>query len=104
MLALATALLGGPGVLPAARAAAPEHWITTWAPSPAPAGIDPYLTVAFPTNQATNQSVRMIVQTTSPGTRLRLHFTNRYGSHPVTFGPVRVGVREVGPAVEAGST
>jgi lysophospholipase L1-like esterase len=59
---------------------------------------------SMPTNQAHNQSVRMIVKTTSPGGRIRIRLTNRYGRRPVSFGPVRVGLRYAGPSVQAGST
>ena len=97
-----------PAALPAgrARAGAPgPRWVTTWAPSPVPAGTgDTYLTASMPTSQAHNQSVRMVVRTTSPGDRMRIRLTNRFGSGPVSFGPVRVGLRYAGPSVQAGST
>jgi lysophospholipase L1-like esterase len=58
----------------------------------------------MPTNEAHNQSVRMIVRTTSPGDRIRIRLTNRFGNRPVSFGPVRVGLRYAGPSVQSGST
>jgi lysophospholipase L1-like esterase len=111
---LTAALLAGvvlvltPAWLPAGRAGAGtsgSRWVTTWAPSPVPAGSgDTYLMASMPTNQAHNQSVRMVVRTTSPGSRIRIRLTNRYGNRPVTFGPVRVGLRYAGPSVQAGTT
>src|SRR5260370_42590048 len=88
LLVVGTLLSLAPAILPVgrARASAPAvRWVTTWAPSPVPAGTgDPYLAPSMPTNQAHNQSVRMIVRTTSPGALIRIHLTNRFGSPPVS--------------------
>src|SRR5579864_7227067 len=75
-LAVTAALVVLPAFVPAGRvsAGAPAaRWLTSWAPSPAPAGTaDPYLTASMPDSQAHDQSVRMIVRSTAPGSRIRL--------------------------------
>ncbi|MET8865173.1 GDSL-type esterase/lipase family protein [Nonomuraea sp. NPDC004580] len=48
-------------------------------------------------------TIRNIVRPAVSGTDLRLHLTNAYGTHPLRFGHVRVGVPSSGPALEAGS-
>ncbi|MEV4564474.1 GDSL-type esterase/lipase family protein [Nonomuraea sp. NPDC049419] len=48
-------------------------------------------------------TIRNIVRPAMSGTDLRLHLTNAYGTHPLHFGHVRVGVPSGGPALEAGS-
>lgn len=96
-----------------------KHWVATWATSPAanfvyvppvppvyppgapttfaPANIQPDLGFPFPTangNQATNQTIRSIVKPDLWGDRMRFRFSNTFGTQPVTFNAVTVGLQE----------
>lgn len=94
-------LIGGPGAhaagAPRARAAASAcvatHWVGTWAADPSDAaGLD-----------FTYQTVRVIVTPHYPGTELRVHLSNRFGSAPVTFGSATIGRRAAGAGVVGGT-
>src|SRR3954467_5568853 len=77
----------------AAPPASGEKGGATWAASvhgPYPAGnasAQPNLRFAFPTPElgARDQTFRLIVQPDRAGGRIRLHFSNAFGDHPVTF-------------------
>src|SRR5215467_8465704 len=98
-----------------------KHWVATWATSPAsffaytappvpvyppgapttfaPANIQPDLVFPFPdaaTTGATanNQTFRSIIKPDLWGNTMRFRFSNTFGSHPVTFSAVTVGLQE----------
>ncbi|WP_395405782.1 SGNH/GDSL hydrolase family protein [Pseudoduganella sp. UC29_106] len=85
---IATAALAA--VAAAAAPAAADTWQTTWYAAPQPTwGAD----FALPTNVPASldgQTVREVVRTSVGGTRLRVSFSNRYGSAPLTIGEARV--------------
>jgi lysophospholipase L1-like esterase len=105
-LATASALLASAGV----AAAAPEagsKWVVSWAASaqgPYPAGNElaqPELKAVFPKAAAgaRDQSFRLIVRPEIWGCQARVRFSNAFGSQPVTFADVHVGLQQAGSAV-----
>lgn len=123
---LATALWLGAG--PAQSQAPAQHWVATWATSPAtffayvppvppanppgypkayaPATIQPDQGFAFPTanqNQASTQTIRSIVKPDLWGTEMRFRFSNAFGTKPVTFDDVTVGLQEYSGNVVKGT-
>ena len=97
-----------------AQNAGQEHWIATWAsaqlqgrapgagargaPGPAAAGAQ-----AAPSTGFNNQTVRMIVRTTIGGKRVRVQFSNAYGTTALMIGSAHVAVRGQDSAIAAGS-
>jgi len=77
---------------PAAPAQAADGWQTTWYAAPQPSwGAD----FALPTNvpaALAGQTVREVVRTSVGGMRLRVSFSNRYGSTPLTIGAARIAL------------
>jgi lysophospholipase L1-like esterase len=96
-----------------------QHWVATWATSPAanfvyvppvppvyppgaptnfaPANIQPDLGFPFPAannNAAVNQTIRSIVKPDLWGNRMRFRLSNVFGTQPVTFNAVTVGLQE----------
>ena len=78
---------------PAATACSP-HWVGTWAASPSGTGLSQSLS---------DQTVRMIVDPHLGGSTLRVDLSNRYGEQSVLLGPVTVGVRGDGAALQPGT-
>lgn len=102
------------GLLAAGRLAAgqaPAGWVVAWVGSahgPYPSGNDlaqPELKLAFPTpaTGARDQSFRMIVKPGIWGKRARLRLSNAFGSKPVVFADVFVGLHLGSSAVVAGT-
>jgi lysophospholipase L1-like esterase len=96
-----------------------RHWVATWATSPAanfvyvppvppvyppgaptnfaPANIQPDLGFPFPAannHAAFNQTIRSIVKPDLWGNRMRFRLSNVFGTQPVTFNAVTVGLQE----------
>jgi lysophospholipase L1-like esterase len=71
-----------------------EHWVGSWEASPSGASL---------TQPLADQTLRMIIAPHLGGSVLRVHLTNRYGTVPVTLGPVTVGLRGPGASLVAGS-
>lgn len=83
---------------------APAGWVTGWGEAPmVPLVPDQFVVAAFPTQEAVDQTVRMVVRLTSPASQLRLRLSNRYGDRPLQIGTVRVGTPLAGRAVTPGS-
>lgn len=90
---------------------AKDSFIAVWegaAQGPYPVGnpsAQPDLRWAFPApaSGARDQSFRLIVKPDLWGREARLRLTNVYGTRPVTFGGVFVGIQESGAAVLHGS-
>ncbi len=78
-----------------------EHWVTSWAASaqgPFPSGFtiaQPGFSLIFPQPKtgAVNQSFRMIVRPDVWGSATRIRLSNAYGTKPVTFDDVFVGLQ-----------
>ena len=87
-------------VLPAA-----PNWITSWTGSvhgPYPAGnasAQPNLSRVFPSPSAHDQSFRMIVRPALWGRQARVRLSNAFGTQPVTFDGVFVGLQMSGSAL-----
>jgi lysophospholipase L1-like esterase len=69
-----------------------------------PGNMAPLLTSAFPDNQAHDQTLRMIVHPSVEGTSWRVRLTNEFGTGPVTFGRVYVGLQASGGTVRPGTS
>ena len=88
---------------------AQPKWVTSWAASvqgPYPIGnatAQPELRFAFPEPQARDQSFRLIVKPSLWAARMRLRFSNAFGTQPVTLDGAYLGLQESGAALMAGS-
>src|SRR5262245_13379993 len=93
------------------HAQGPTAWATVWAASahgPFPSGnpsAQPNLSFAFPVpaEGARDQSMRMIVRPDLWAGQTRIRLTNAFGTAPVTFDDVFVGLQESGAVVVAGT-
>jgi lysophospholipase L1-like esterase len=77
-----------------AATACTEHWVGSWTASPSGLSL---------TQPLTDQTLRMIIAPHLGGRTLRVHLTNRYGTAPVTLGPVTVGVSGPGASLAPGT-
>ena len=73
---------------------AAEHWVTTWAASPM---------AGTWADEFQNQTVRMIVHVSLGGNRIRVEFSNVFGTHSLTIGSAHVAIQRQGAAIEPGS-
>jgi hypothetical protein len=87
-----------------------RKWVATWTSSPQdvfPGSTTPVLVnFAFPnptTDGANNQTLRMIVKPDLWGNIIRLRFSNTWGTQPVTFGKVTVGLQAYSGTVLSGT-
>jgi lysophospholipase L1-like esterase len=84
-------------------------WVASWTAAvhgPYPSGNavgQPDLRFAFPEPSANNQTFRLIIRPDLWGRRVRLRFSNVFGSQPVSFDNVFVGLQESGPTVVYGT-
>jgi lysophospholipase L1-like esterase len=89
-----------------------DKWLTAWTASaqgPYPAGnaiLQPDLHRAFPSPEtgATDQSFRLIVGPEVWGREARVRLSNAFGTKPVTFDGVYIGMQTGSSAVAAGTT
>jgi lysophospholipase L1-like esterase len=73
--------------LPAiAQDAKGKHWIGTWATAPQPP--EPGHVKSF-----RNQTLRLIVHTSTGGTRVRIKISNTFGDHPLVIGSAHIARR-----------
>ncbi len=94
-----------------ATAAPATHFVTAWTASvqgPYPTGnatAQPNLTFAFPTpaTGAHDQSFRLIVRPDIWGPQTRIRLSNVFGTVPVTFDAVFIGIQQSGAAILAGT-
>ena len=94
-----------------ARPALAQHWATVWAGSdqgPYPSGnpsAQPDLSFAFPHPESGSheQSFRLIIKPDLWSRQMRFRFSNAFGTKPVTFDTVFVGLQMSGAAVAAGT-
>src|SRR5215207_9688148 len=88
-----------------------QKWVVSWVASaqgPYPMGntsAQPDQRFAFPSpaTGAKDQTIRLIVRPSTWGQQTRLRFTNVFGTKPVTFDDVYVGLQLGGPAVVTGT-
>jgi lysophospholipase L1-like esterase len=88
-----------------------QKWVVSWAASahgPYPVGnpsAQPDQRFAFPSPQAgaNDQTFRLIVRPDIWGRRARLRFTNAFGTKPITFDGVFVGLQLGGPGLVKGT-
>ena len=74
-------------------ASTPSIWVAAWGASPENA-------LSSATNAGgTEQSFRFLTLPTIDGTQERVHFSNAYGSAPITIGSARIAVAATGAAV-----
>ena len=74
-----------------------ENWTGTW--GTAPAGPPPETSL----QTFTDQTVRLMVHTSTGGNRVRIRVSNEMGAMPLTIGAARIGLRAGGSDVAAGS-
>ncbi|MFC7518655.1 SGNH/GDSL hydrolase family protein [Herbaspirillum sp. GCM10030257] len=92
--ALAFSLVVGVDALAQQATQASGHWVTSWYASPQPVwGNDFVLPIDVPSS-IENQTLRETVRLSAGGSRLRLVFSNRYGSEPIIIGGVRLAQLE----------
>jgi lysophospholipase L1-like esterase len=109
-LGLALSLILTLALAPSAQAQ--EKWVTAWAASvqgPYPVGnpsAQPDLRFSFssPETGARDQTFRLIVMPDIWGRETRLRLSNAFGTRPVTFDGVRVGLQLASAGVVAGSS
>jgi hypothetical protein len=88
-----------------------QQWVASWAASahgPYPSGnasAQPVLdfAIASPEAGAVDQTFRLIVRPDLWGTRVRLRFANTFGTQPVTFDEVFVGLQGLGANIATGT-
>jgi lysophospholipase L1-like esterase len=83
--------------------AAPEHWIGSWAASPALPMAAPPSNPARGTPTFNNQTITQVVRLSAGGQRLRVRLSNEYGSKPLQIGAARVALLGADGAVVTGS-
>ena len=75
------------------------HWVATWAS----AQQQPRAAPPRPATGFNNQTVRMIVRTSIGGRRLRVQFSNAFGTAPVAIGAAHVALRDKDSGIVADS-
>jgi lysophospholipase L1-like esterase len=98
-------------VLATPAAAAPPNFVVAWAASaqgPYPIGnptAQPELKFAFPdpAKGATDQTFRLIVRPDIWGTQARIRLSNAFGTRPVTFDVIAIGLQLSGSAIVPGT-
>lgn len=100
-LLLGSAMLAAAIALPTHPASAQpwtlENWTGTWGTAPAGPPAEASL------QTFTDQTVRLIVHTSTGGNRVRIRLSNELGSVPLTVGAARIGLRAGGSDVAAGT-
>jgi lysophospholipase L1-like esterase len=89
-------LVLGPGLIPVSAQSpkTAEHWVATWAASPM---------AGTWADEFQGQTVRMIIHVSLGGNRVRVEFSNAFGTHSLTIGPAHVAIQRQGAATEPGS-
>jgi lysophospholipase L1-like esterase len=99
-LLLASAMLGAaialPGLPACARGWQTEQWTATWGAAPA--------TASASTHLLANQTLRLVVQASSGGNRVRIRLSNETGTAPLRIGAAHIGLRAGGSDVMPGSS
>jgi lysophospholipase L1-like esterase len=71
-----------------------QHWVATWST----ANADTANSEAFQ-----NQTIREIVHTTTGGRAVRIHLANSFGTQPITFDAIYLGLQKSGANLVPGS-
>ena len=108
---LATSLLLVVGSSALAQSSPAKKWAATWTSADVGAytggsGFPPLdLSLAFPNPSvgANEQTFRLIVKPDLWGKKMRFKFSNLYGTQPVTFGKIVVGLQEYGANIVDGT-
>ena len=106
----------------AQNGAGDAHWVATWATAeqqpgfgrggpggrgaaaaPAAAAAPTAAAVPAPANTLNNQTARMIVRTSIGGNRVRVQFSNAFGTAPLDMGAAHIAIRSKDSAIVAGS-
>lgn len=112
LLIASLALLQPADLRPLNASPAQQKSVTVWTASvqgPFPSGnasAQPNLSLVFdpPSNEARDQSFRLIVRPDLWGRQARFRFSNAFGVHPVTFDGVYAGLQLGGGAIVPGRT
>jgi lysophospholipase L1-like esterase len=89
--------IAGMAIAPASMAndgSAAGHWVGTWNASPQ---------AAWHPVEFNGQTIRQIAHVSIGGTRVRVRFSNAYGTDSLQIGAARVGLRSTGASIIAGS-
>ena len=108
---LAGLILAASLTLATSGTAAPPNFVVAWTASaqgPYPVGnatAQPELRFAFPdvAKGATDQSFRLIVRPDIWGKQARIRLSNAFGTKPVTFDTVHIGLQQSGSAILSGT-
>lgn len=87
-------------LLPALEAR--DHWVVTWAASPAPQLPAEEMRAAKLAFE--NQTLREIVRTSIGGSTVRVRLSNAYGKQKVEIGAAQIALRGEGSAIRAGTS
>jgi lysophospholipase L1-like esterase len=103
-LALAAVPLGGTAVAQTAASRLTrqlaDRWVGTWGTGPTGAAIPP----ASPPMQFAGQTLRQIVHTSIGGSRLRVCFSNEFGTTALTIGAAQIARRDQGSSIIGGTS
>jgi lysophospholipase L1-like esterase len=109
--ALAAGILGIPAAVAGENGNGNQKWVASWAASAHglyPSGTavaQPDLSFAFPSADtgANDQTFRLIVRPNLWGDRFRIRFSNFFGTKPVTFDDIFIGVQASAGAIVPGT-
>ncbi len=80
------------------------RWVGTWATGPVSLPVpDRSAAQDDPPPRINNQTVRQVVHTSIGGSRVRVLFTNQYGTQPLEVGAAHIALRESAGAIVASS-
>ena len=90
--ALVAAIAGSPAATSTLQGGPDAVWVAAWGAAP-----------DSPGPSIAGSTVRQIVRTSVAGSRVRLRFSNLFGSGPITLGPVRVALQASAGAIQPSS-
>ena len=99
----ARAAFSGAGNAPAARAEALGGWVASWTASPQPLWDKDFPFPTYVPAMLDNQTLRQVSRISLGGSRVRVMFSNAYGSSPIVIGGASVALTDNGPAIRAQS-
>ena len=102
MKSFASATLAVISLLAASNTQAADlTWARTWGASPQAPNVA--LGPAFASPTFSDQTLRQVVRISGGGRRVRIRFTNEFGTQPLTIGAAHVALAAAGGAVQPGS-
>jgi lysophospholipase L1-like esterase len=81
--------------------ASQPRWVQTWGAAPLPPA--PAMGPFAATPSFNNQTVRQTVRVSAGGARIRIRFTNEYGTKPLVIGSARVALADAKGQIQPGS-